>query len=99
MQVDEVAVIRLSPIVYNKELMKRVTGSDDPPVPASPKQSMSKSIDTELRKEGGERASLCKGAACTRRALCSWWGRGAPQPQVMELIARNNSLLFTSVIS
>lgn len=55
MQVDEVAVIRLSPIVYNKELMKRVTGSDDPPVPASPKQSMSKSTDTELlRKEGGE---------------------------------------------
>lgn len=31
-QVDEVTVIRLSPIVY-KELVKRVTGSDDPPVP------------------------------------------------------------------
>lgn len=30
-QVDELAVIRLSPIVYNKELVKRVTGSDHPP--------------------------------------------------------------------
>lgn len=48
-QVDEATVIRLSPIVYNKELVKtRVIGSDDPA--ATPTQKLSR---TEHIKQTG----------------------------------------------
>lgn len=42
MQVDEVTVIRLSPIVYNKELVKTVIESDTHPSPTQSKQYMRK---------------------------------------------------------
>lgn len=42
MQVDEVTVIRLSPIVYNKELVKTVIESDTHSSPTQSKQYMRK---------------------------------------------------------
>lgn len=55
MQVDEVTVIRLSPIVYNKESMKReLLDLIKPSCPPYPKQSIAKSIRNKERQQEGE---------------------------------------------
>lgn len=92
MQVDEVTVIRLSPIVYNKELVKREL-LDQITLLSPHTQSNQwheayethRNIAREQRKTAGKHASLCKYIMCTHMLSCILPGGGRGEftkPQV-----------------
>lgn len=69
MQVDEVTVIRLSPIVYNKELMKRELLDLLKPSYAPPTQSNQYQYKKQREKEGEEK--LLESMHLSKSALCA----------------------------